>query len=466
LIFVFYHPHLLPITDHNLDLKLLQHNTWEVCISLLKEKLSVDDISRWIMPLHGQKHSERLKLLAPNRYVLDFVKQNFFEIIENVALSSDQGIKFVDFEIGSYGNDSIKVTSQAPILMDARPSLPSIETTLNPDFTFDKHVEGRSNQLARAAAMHVSMGVDKNSYNPLFIYGGVGLGKTHLMHAAGIQILEQTPTARVVYVRSEIFVNDFVQALKNKTMSQFKSYYRSLDALLIDDIQFLARKDYSQEEFFHTFNTLIESNSQIIMTSDRIPKAISDVDDRLRSRFSSGLTVSIEPPELETRVAILVKKANDSGIELSDEVAFFVANIIRSNVRELEGGLHRIHASARFTGRNITIDLAREALRDLLMFQQKQITLDNIQQRVAEYFKMRVSDLLSRKRSRDIVRPRQLAMAFAKQLTDHSLPQIGDKFGGRDHTTVLHACRKIEELIKIDSKVAEDYENLRRLFGE
>ena len=286
-----------------------------------------------------------------------------------------------------------------------------------------------------------------------------------MMQAAGNLILQNNPKAKVVYVRSEIFVNDMVKALKNNTMNEFKLYYRSLDALLIDDIQFFARKTQSQEEFFHTFNSLLEGQRQIIMTSDRIPKAIDHVEERLISRFGSGLTVSVDPPELETRVAILEKKALNQGLNLPDEVAFFVANVVRSNVRELEGALHRIIASAGFTGRQIDIELARESLRDLLVYQEKKISIDNIQQTVAEYFKIRVSDLLSKKRSREIARPRQLAMAFAKEYTNLSLPQIGDRFGGRDHTTVLHACRKIEELLLTDAKIKEDHRNLQRLFG-
>ena len=308
---------------------------------------------------------------------------------------------------------------------------------LKQDYTFKTHVEGKSNQLARAAALQVGKSPG-TAYNPLFIYGGVGLGKTHLMQASGNLILESNSRAKVIYVHSELFVNDMVKALKNNTMNEFKRYYRSLDALLIDDIQFFAKKTQSQEEFFHTFNALLEGQRQIIITSDRIPKAITHVEERLISRFGSGLTVSIDPPELETRVAILEKKALERGINLPDDVAFFVATNVRSNVRELEGALHRIIANSGFTGRHIDIDLAREALRDILVYQEKQISIENIQQTVAEYYKIRVSDLLSKKRSREVTRPRQLAMSFAKEFTNLSLPQIGDRFGGRDHTCLLY----------------------------
>ena len=390
----------------------------------------------------------------------------------------DAGVNKVQCEIGSHANDTFIVSK--PITNSTKPqpvsfatdiehgtnetALPYTGGSLNPDYTFETHVEGTSNQLARAAAQQVGMHPGK-SYNPLFIYGGVGLGKTHLMQAAGNLIRRDKPRAKVIYIRSELFVNDMVKALKNNTMNDFKRYYRSLDALLIDDIQFFARKTQSQEEFFHTFNSLLEGQRQIIITSDRIPKAMTDVEERLISRFGSGLTVSIDPPELETRVAILGRKAIERNITLPEEVAFFVANAVRSNVRELEGALHRIIASSGFTGRPIDIELAREALRDLLVYRESRVNIESIQQTVAEYYKIRVADLLSKKRSRDIARPRQIAMAFAKEYTNMSLPQIGDRFGGRDHTTVLHACRKVEELLQTDSKVQEDHRNLQRLFG-
>jgi chromosomal replication initiator protein len=383
----------------------------------------------------------------------------------------DNGVDRVQCEIGSYAsNPASPVLATGPTdgaattLGGNNQAVPYTGGRLNREFTFANHVEGNSNQLARAAAQQVGMHPGR-SYNPLFIYGGVGLGKTHLMQAAGNLILKNNPQAKVIYIRSELFVNDMVKALKNNTMNEFKRYYRSLDALLIDDIQFFARKTQSQEEFFHTFNSLLEGQRQIIITSDRIPKAMTDVEERLVSRFGSGLTVSIDPPELETRVAILGKKAIERNLVLPEDVAFFVANAVRSNVRELEGALHRIAASAGFTGRVIDIDLAREALRDLLVYRDSKISIDNIQRTVAEYFKIRVADLLSKNRSRNVARPRQMAMALAKEYTNMSLPQIGDRFGGRDHTTVLHACRKIEELLQSDTKVQEDHRNLQRLFG-
>ena len=428
------------------------------------------------MPLHTV-HSERtLKLLAPNRYVLDHVKQNLIGHIESTILAMDIGINQVQCEIGSHSNAAeldnksspVSSTSKAAFAADYSSPLNDAATPyaggyINRGYSFDSHVEGNSNRLARAAAEQVGANPGK-SYNPLFIYGGVGLGKTHLMQATGNLIIDRNPDAKVIYIRSELFVNDMVKALKNNTMNEFKRHYRSLDALLIDDIQFFARKTQSQEEFFHTFNALLEGQRQIIITSDRIPKAI-DVEERLVSRFGSGLTVSIDPPELETRVAILFKKAMDKNITLPEDVAFFVANAVRSNVRELEGALHRIIASAGFTDQPIDINLAREALRDLLVFRESRVSIDNIQRTIAEYYKIRIADLLSKKRSRNIARPRQLAMYFAKEYTNTSLPQIGDRFGGRDHTTVLHACRKIEELLQTDAKMQEDHRNLEQLFG-
>jgi len=444
---------------------------WDTCLKKLATQVSNEDINTWLSPLHCHLRGDTLKLLAPNRYVLNYVRSNLLEYINDIALSSDSGINEVEIEIGSYGLDAVNSsstkTSDSSKLTRSTQSgfaAPYIGGILNPEHTFVTHVEGKSNQLARAAASQVGKSPGK-AYNPLFIYGGVGLGKTHLMQAAGNLILHNNPGARVIYVHSELFVNDMVKALKNNTMNEFKRYYRSLDALLIDDIQFFAKKTQSQEEFFHTFNALLEGQSQIIITSDRIPKAINHVEERLISRFGCGLTVSIDPPELETRVAILEKKALERGVELPGDVSFFVANTVRSNVRELEGALHRILANAGFTGRSINVELAREALRDILVFQEKQISIDNIQQTVAEYFKIRVADLLSKKSTREIARPRQLAMSFAKEFTNMSLPQIGDRFGGRDHTTVLHACRKIQELIRTDSKMKDDHTNLQRLFG-
>jgi chromosomal replication initiator protein len=328
-------------------------------------------------------------------------------------------------------------------------------------YTFTSFVEGKSNQLALAAAQQVAENPG-DSYNPLFLYGGVGLGKTHLMHAVGNALRKTKPDARIVYLHSERFVADMVKALQLNAISDFKRYYRSVDALLIDDIQFFANKDRSQEEFFHTFNALLEGGQQMILTCDRYPKEIEGLEERLKSRFGWGLTVAVEPPELETRVAILMKKAEQANIDLAPDAAFFIAQRIRSNVRELEGALKRVIASANFTGRPFDVELIKDSLRDLLALQDRQVSLDNIKRTVAEYYKIKSSDLLSKRRSRSVARPRQLAMALSKELTNHSLPEIGDAFGGRDHTTVLHACRKIKELRETSTDIREDYKNLLR----
>jgi len=333
---------------------------------------------------------------------------------------------------------------------------------VNPEFTFESFVEGKSNQLARAAAIQVAENPGK-AYNPLFIYGGVGLGKTHLMHAVGNLLRQKLPDARIAYVHSERFVGDMVRALQHNTIAEFKQAYRSLDALLIDDIQFFAGKDRSQEEFFHTFNALLEGQQQVILTCDRYPKEVAGLEERLKSRFGWGLTVAIEPPELETCVAILMAKAQAGGVALPEEVAFFIAKRIRSNVRELEGALRRVIANSRFTGKPITLEFTKDALRDLLALQEKLVTIENIQKTVAEYFKIRVADLLSKRRNRSVARPRQVAMALARELTNHSLPEIGDAFGGRDHTTVLHACDRIRELRESEPRTGEDYLNLLRI---
>ena len=402
-----------------------------------------------------------LRLLAPNRFVIDWVQQHYLNRILEVVDDADADTEVV-VEVGSRAAappapDPVKPA--APVVA-AKPRTPVV-SRLNPLFTFTTFVEGKSNQLARAAASQVGENPGK-SYNPLFIYGGVGLGKTHLMHAVGNAMLENRPDARVSYVHSERFVSDMVKGLQHNKISEFKRVYRSLDALLIDDIQFFAGKDRSQEEFFHTFNALLEGRRQIILTCDRYPKEVNGLEERLKSRFGWGLTVAIEPPELETSVAILISKAQAEGVELPDEVAFFIAKRIRSNVRELEGALRRVIANYRFTGRPINLDFAKEALRDLLALQERLVSIENIQKTVAEYFKIRVADLLSKKRSRSIARPRQFAMALAKELTNHSLPEIGDAFGGRDHTTVLHGCRRIESLRETDKRVDEDYRNLLR----
>jgi len=440
---------------------------WNPCLQKLREVLSDEDVETWLAPLHVFYDRNTLKLLAPNRYVLNHVKLNLFREVEKVVMNMDAGVNNIRLEIGSYGLDSPfdsngngKDRKQARLRSDS--NTPYSSGTLNPDFVFSTHIEGKSNELARAAALQVSQNPG-TAYNPLFIYGGVGLGKTHLMQAAGNMILERKPDAKVIYVHSELFVNDMVKAVMDNTMARFKDYYRSLDALLIDDIQFFAGKQQSQEQFFHTFNSLLGGQRQIIITSDSIPNAINGIEARLISRFSSGLTMAIEPPELETRVAILEKKALLKGISLPNEVAFFVAHNVHSNVRDLEGALNRIIASASFTGHHIDLEIARQALSDILIYRKSKINIENIQQVVAAHYKIRVSDMLSKKRHQSVSRPRQLAMVLTRELTNMSLPEIGDRFGGRDHTTVLHACRKIKELRETDNKVREDYQNLLRL---
>jgi chromosomal replication initiator protein len=433
---------------------------WHLCLNRLEDELTDQQFNTWIRPLQAVQDGNTLTLLAPNRFVRDFVNETFLARVGEIAASFSTAKLDVQVHIG--GHDTSGSRPQASTSTTARPTVVDYtKGKLNSCFTFDTHVQGKSNQLARAAAMQVGENPGK-AYNPLFIYGGVGLGKTHLMQAAGNLIYANLASAKVVYIHSERFVADMVRALQHNEINEFKRYYRTLDALLIDDIQFFAGKSQSQEEFFHTFNTLLEGQRQVVITSDRFPKEIGGVQERLISRFGSGLTVPIDPPELETRVAILKKKARQKEIILDDEGAFFIAKQIRSNVRELEGALHRVIASAGITGRPIDLELIKESLRDLIVFQEKQVTINNIQKRVAEYFNIRVSDLLSKKRNRNIARPRQIAMALAKELTNMSLPDIGDAFGGRDHTTVIHACRKVAELMQSDPKVEEDYNNLRR----
>jgi len=433
---------------------------WQKCLERLEGELSAQQFNTWIRPLQAVQGSNGLRLLAPNRFVLDWVRDRFMqrisELAQQLAERADGGE--VSIEVGSTRQLQPR-TERSRTESERRPSAVG---RLSPDFTFETHVEGKSNQLARAAARQVGENPG-GAYNPLFIYGGVGLGKTHLMQAAGNLLLARNPRANVAYVHSERFVADMVRALQHNAINDFKKFYRSLDALLIDDIQFFAGKERSQEEFFHTFNALLEGQRQVIITADRFPKEFVGVEERLVSRFGSGLTVSIEPPELETRVAILIKKAQQEQVELPDEVAFFIAKHVRSNVRELEGALRRVIASASFTGRPIDLGLASDSLKDLLAFQERLVTIHNIQKTVAEYYKIRVADLHAKSRARQIARPRQVAMALAKELTNHSLPEIGDAFGGRDHTTVIHACRKIAELMAQDARMKEDFHNLMRI---
>ncbi len=534
---------------------------WQKCIDILQDELSSQQFNTWIRPLKVMGDEHDLCLLAPNRFVADWVKEKFLPRIEEILDELSDGDspavalavsnrrppslskrsarprdsqpreiqpaatvavseKLIENPLKQAAIERSVVThelvSSLPVAQDNTPEpdlvsgtvssgippqedysrqaeeLPQIKvnplkesvndmseepvtparqvevegsikhhSSLNNGFTFETFVEGKSNQLALAAARQIAENPG-SSYNPLFLYGGVGLGKTHLMHAVGNSLVKHNRNARVVYLHSERFVADMVKALQLNAINDFKKYYRSVDALLIDDIQFFAGKERSQEEFFHTFNALLEGGQQMILTCDRYPKEISGVEERLKSRFGWGLTVAVEPPELETRVAILMKKAEQQKVELPHEAAFFIAQRIRSNVRELEGALKRVIASAHFMGRPIDIDLIRESLKDLLALQDKQVSIDNIQRTVAEYYKIKVADILSKRRSRSVARPRQVAMALSKELTSHSLPEIGDAYGGRDHTTVLHACRKVKQLVEVDNEIKSDYKNLLR----
>ncbi|WP_311968324.1 chromosomal replication initiator protein DnaA [Pseudomonas baltica] len=495
---------------------------WQQCVELLRNELPAQQFNTWIRPLQVEAEGDELRVYAPNRFVLDWVNEKYLSrLLELLGEHGNGMAPALSLLIGSRRSSAARaapnaplaaavaasqaasapapepVTAAAPAVVAAavvtaahdEPSRHSFDSMagassqqapvraeqrtvqvegglkhtsyLNRTFTFENFVEGKSNQLARAAAWQVADN-PKHGYNPLFLYGGVGLGKTHLMHAVGNHLLKKNPNAKVVYLHSERFVADMVKALQLNAINEFKRFYRSVDALLIDDIQFFARKERSQEEFFHTFNALLEGGQQVILTSDRYPKEIEGLEERLKSRFGWGLTVAVEPPELETRVAILMKKADQAKVELPHDAAFFIAQRIRSNVRELEGALKRVIAHSHFMGRDITIELIRESLKDLLALQDKLVSVDNIQRTVAEYYKIKISDLLSKRRSRSVARPRQVAMALSKELTNHSLPEIGDVFGGRDHTTVLHACRKINELKESDADIREDYKNLLR----
>lgn len=450
----------------------MQQSIWQQCLVQLERELTAQQFNTWIRPLQAVELDQGLEILAPNRFVLDWIRDKYGSRIRAILDQlSGVGAFNVSMGIGSVSAPKPEpvaavapTVAKAPMDAPAKKAEPGVRRVsgLKPDFTFESFVEGKSNQLARAASLQVAENHGK-AYNPLFICGGVGLGKTHLMHAVGNLIIAQKPSAQVVYLHSERFVADMVKALQHNAINEFKRFYRSVDALLIDDIQFFAGKERSQEEFFHTFNALLEGQQQIVLTCDRYPKEVSRVEERLKSRFGWGLTVAIEPAELETRVAILMRKAQQSNVDLPHEVAFFIGKRFRSNIRELEGALHRVVANAHFTGNPITLEFAKEALRDLLALQDRLITMDNIQKTVAEYYKVRVADLLSKRRTRSIARPRQVAMALSKELTNHSLPEIGDAFGGRDHTTVIHACRKVAELKASDSRIQEDYANLERI---
>ena len=434
---------------------------WKFCLERLEGQLAPQQFNTWIRPLQTIEEETSIKLLAPNRFVKDWVNDQYINLIREMLNNNDFSNVSVSVEVGSQAHITPANTYRTTAAVDLKQPVKHANN-LNADFTFESFIEGKSNQLARAASLQASQNPGL-SYNPLFIYGGVGLGKTHLMHAIGHSILQQSPGANIAYLHSERFVADMVKALQHNVINDFKRHYRSVDALLIDDIQFFAGKERSQEEFFHTFNHLLEGQHQIVLTCDRYPKEVNGLEERLKSRFGWGLTVAIEPPELETRVAILKKKALKNSVPLPDEVAFFIAKRFRSNVRELEGALNRVVANSNLTGLPITLPFAQDALRDLLLLQDKQVTLENIQKTTAEYYKIRVADLLSKRRNRSVARPRQIAMALSKELTSHSLPEIGDAFGGRDHTTVLHACRKISELRKTEQKIEEDYNNLGKI---
>jgi chromosomal replication initiator protein len=468
-----------PLPNNPADISKTMNTFWRSCLSQFEKELPPQQFITWIKPLTIQANGDAaLSILAPNRFVLQWIRDKFFTRIQALALEHFGHPIDIDLLLG----EKIAAAPQAASGMQATPMLRTADSVvtpppaatsrvtvlprdlarLNPSFTFDTFVTGKANELARAAAKQVAE-KSGTAYNPLFIYGGVGLGKTHLAHAIGNYFREHMPQGKVRYIHAEQYVSDVVRAYQHKGFDDFKRYYHSLDMLLIDDIQFFSGKNRTQEEFFYAFNALIESHKQVVITCDTYPKEIAGMENRLISRFGWGLTVAVEPPELEMRVAILIKKAESEAVTLPDDVAFFLARHIQSNVRELEGGLKRILAYARFSERDITVDLCREALRDLLAVQNRQISIENIQKTVADYYKIKVSEMYSKKRTRNIARPRQIAMALAKELTQLSLPDIGDAFGGRDHTTVLHACRKITDLKTTNGEISRDINSLLKV---
>lgn len=458
---------------------MLNDVLWDQCLGKLEAELSEQNLNTWIRPLHAIHNGNRLTIMAPNRFVRDMVRNNFHTRIQEIAthFARPEDIT-VDLVIGS-GQAGKPVLSASAVVTAAHSTAnlrrhppersevvtvsagPSRETNLNPEFTFDTLVEGKSNQFGRAAAQRIGQEPGR-AYNPFLIYGSSGLGKTHLMQAIGNEIVRQKPDANIMYLNSERYVGEMVSALQHNKINRFKQFYRGLDALLIDDVQFFAGKDQTQEEFFHNFNALFEGGQQIVLTCDRYPKEVEGLEDRLKTRFGWGLTVSVEPPELEMRVAILNSKAEQVGVVLPSEVSFFIAKQIRSNVRELEGALKRVIANSQLMGEPVTLDFAKRAIADLVAVQARVVTVENIQKTVAEYYNIRLADLSAKTRSRSIARPRQMAMALSKELTTRSLPEIGRAFGGRDHTTVLHGVRKITELRESDTSIREDYSNLLR----
>jgi len=438
---------------------------WRRCLERLEGELSAEDLHTWLMPLQARDDAAGLQLYAPNSYTLDAVRERYLPRIEAVLSLLTGHAMAVRIEVGSSAPNptaSGKPASpvRAAVAVAESPVIP-FNHNLDPHYTFGTFVEGKSNQLGKAAAMQVAQNPGR-AYNPLLLYGGTGLGKTHLMHAAGNLMREHNPGCKVLYLRSEQFVGSMIEALRTKSMDEFKRRFRSVDALLIDDIQFFAGKDTTQEEFFHTFNALFESKQQIILTCDRYPKEVDKLEPRLKSRLGWGLSVAIEPPDFETRAAILLSKAQEKGVAVSENVAMLLAKRIRSNVRDLEGALNTLAARANFYGKPITTDFAEETLRDLLATHAQAVTVPNIQKITAEYFNVRLQDLLSKRRVRSLARPRQIAMALSKELTEHSLPEIGDAFGGRDHTTVLHACRTIKKFCETDARMRQDWEQLIR----
>jgi len=441
---------------------------WDSCLSRLENEISSNDLNTWIRPLQAEEEKDVIKLLAPNQFIIAYVQEHFLSKIEDAVYEFSSGQYQAKIGIGTKSSEEDLLAKYANTQSKEKEKQAEKQQQphfINTAFTFDNFVEGPSNQLAKVTSLQVSKDLG-GSYNPLLIYGASGLGKTHLMHAIGNSILHKNPDANIVYLTSEKFVQEMVQAFQHKKIDHFKKYYRSVDALFIDDIQFLAGKERSQEEFFHTFNSLLENNKQVVLTSDKYPKEIQGLEERLKSRLGWGLPVAVQPPDLETRTAILINKAKESNVVLNYEVAFFIAKRIPFNVRDLEGALRRVIANAQFTDSEITIDFAKIALHDLISLQDKLVSIDNIQKTVADYFKLKVADLLSKSRKQTVTRPRQIAMSLARELTRHSLPEVGVAFGGRDHTTVMSACKRVETLRASNQQMEEDYSNLLKSLSQ
>jgi len=430
---------------------------WRSCLEYFQRELTPQEFSAWIKPIRCTQRDHSVLLEVPNRLALRWIRDTYLSRVQSLADEHFDTPTTITVELSSRPGSGAETAPRAEPIVQL--GTVNDASRLNLTYTFDTFVTGRANQLARAAAIQVADS-PASSYNPLFIYGGVGLGKTHLLHAIGNLVRDRSPGAKIRYLHAEQYVSDLVRAVQHRSFDQFKRYYQSLDLLLIDDIQFFADKDRTQEEFFYTFNALLESRRQIVITCDTFPKEINGMEDRLKTRFGWGLTVAVEPPDLEMRVAILLKKAEAEGATLEQPIAFFIAQQVQSNVRELEGALKRVLAFCRFSGQPLRIDTCKEALRDLIAVQNRQVTIDNIQKTVAEYYKIKVSEMYSKKRTRIIARPRQIAMALAKELTPLSLPDIGEAFGGRDHTTVLHACRKVAELRSTNQDITRDFNSL------